>query len=81
MWSLVNYDLILLTDNKLFVTVAELRHETLQLTIQNEKIRQESLQAVHGSSSDAKSVEKSSVKSLVCYAAIFLFSKTGFTGY
>jgi len=75
------FEVLIATYNKLFVTVAELRHETLQLTIQNEKIRQESLQAVHGSSSDAKSIEKSSVKSLVCYAAIFLFSKTGFTGY
>merc|ERR1712071_556085 len=54
------FEVLIATYNKLFVTVAELRHETLQLTIQNEKIRQESLQAVHGSSSDAKSVEKSS---------------------
>jgi len=55
------FEVLIATYNKLFDTVAELRHETLQLTIQNEKIRQESLQAIQASSSETKAVEKSSV--------------------
>lgn len=55
----------------MFDTVAELRHETLQLTIQNEKIRQESLQAIQASSSETKAVEKSSVTFIIYYSSIF----------
>ena len=46
-----------MTDNKLFDAVAELRHETLQLTIKNEKIRQESIQ---GLAPETPTQEKSS---------------------
>ena len=50
-------------DNKLFDAVSELRHEILLLTIQNEKLRQESLQNGQGSS-EGKAPEKSSVSNI-----------------
>ena len=47
-------------DNKLFDAVSELKHEIFQITVQNEKLRQESYQ-LQGSPSDAKASEKSTV--------------------
>lgn len=54
-------------DNKLFDAVSELRHEILLLTIQNEKLKQESLQLQNGPS-EGKAPEKSSV--IIDYAIV-----------
>lgn len=56
------------SDNKLFDAVSELRHEILLLTIQNEKLKQESLQLQNGQGSfDGKLPEKSSVICMIIW--------------
>ncbi|EFX75688.1 hypothetical protein DAPPUDRAFT_306657 [Daphnia pulex] len=55
------FEVLIATYNKLFDAVSELRHEILLLTIQNEKLRQESLQNGQGLCEGNKAPEKSSI--------------------